>query len=85
MNNFTQYTASAAKNNFGQLLVAAYRAPVAIMKRGRPAAYVVAPEDMELFEDFYLARTAQDILDQGTDRFMSTADSEKFLDSIRNA
>ena len=34
-----------AKNRFGQLLDAAQRAPVAVTKKGRPAAVVMSVED----------------------------------------
>ena len=36
-----------AKNRFGQLLDAAPRAPVAVTKKGRPAAVVMSVEDYE--------------------------------------
>lgn len=36
-----------AKNRFGQLLDAAQRAPVAVTKKGRPAAVVMSVEDYE--------------------------------------
>jgi prevent-host-death family protein len=45
------YTASRAKNNFGELLDAAQRKPVAIEKHGRPIAYVVSAKEMEAIGD----------------------------------
>jgi antitoxin Phd len=36
-----------AKNRFGQLLDAAQRAPVAVTKKGRPAAVIMSVEDYE--------------------------------------
>ena len=40
-------TSAEAQNQFGQLLDLAQREPVAITRHGRPAAYVVSPQDME--------------------------------------
>ena len=40
-------TAMEAKNRFGQLLDTAQREPVAITRRGRVAAIMVSPKDMQ--------------------------------------
>ncbi|MBI2961128.1 MAG: nucleotidyltransferase domain-containing protein [Betaproteobacteria bacterium] len=40
-----KFDATTAKNRFGQLLEACAQAPVAIVRHGRIAAYVVAPGD----------------------------------------
>ena len=40
-------TSAEAQNRFGQLLDTAQREPVAITRHGRPAAFVVSPQDME--------------------------------------
>ncbi|MEZ2347851.1 type II toxin-antitoxin system Phd/YefM family antitoxin [Terriglobus sp. RCC_193] len=36
-----------AQNRFGQLLDTAQREPVAITRHGRPAAFLVSPQEME--------------------------------------
>ncbi|WP_058185461.1 type II toxin-antitoxin system Phd/YefM family antitoxin [Terracidiphilus gabretensis] len=43
-------TSAEAQNNFGKLLDTAQREPVAITRHGRPAAYVVSPEDMKILD-----------------------------------
>ena len=40
-------TSAEAQNQFGQLLDLVQREPVAITRHGRPAAYVVSPQDIE--------------------------------------
>jgi antitoxin Phd len=40
-------TSAEAQNQFGQLLDTVQREPVAITRHGRPAAFVVSPQDME--------------------------------------
>jgi prevent-host-death family protein len=42
------FRASEAKNNFGKLIDAAQRKPVAISRRGRIVAYVISPHEMEI-------------------------------------
>jgi len=39
-------TSAEAQNNFGQLLDTAQREPVAITRHGRPAAFIVSPQEM---------------------------------------
>lgn len=56
------FPASAAKNNFGQLIDAAQREPVAIERRGRKVAFVISPADMEAMEDYYLGARATEIM-----------------------
>ncbi len=39
-------TSAEAQNRFGYLLDTAQREPVAITRHGRPAAYIVSPQEM---------------------------------------
>jgi antitoxin Phd len=39
-------TSAEAQNNFGQLLDTAQRETVAITRHGRPAAFIVSPQEM---------------------------------------
>jgi len=43
-------TSAEAQNQFGLLLDTAQREPVAITRHGRPAAYVISPQEMEKME-----------------------------------
>jgi len=49
-------TSAEAQNQFGQLLDTAQREPVAITRHGRPAAFVISPQEME---DFQALRNAK--------------------------
>jgi prevent-host-death family protein len=40
-------TSVEAQNRFGQLLDMAQREPVTVTRHGRPAAFIVSPQDME--------------------------------------
>lgn len=40
-------TSVEAQNRFGQLLDMARREPVTVTRHGRPAAFIVSPQDME--------------------------------------
>ena len=40
-------TSVEAQNRFGQLLDLAQREPVTVTRHGRPAAFVVSPQDMD--------------------------------------
>jgi prevent-host-death family protein len=40
-------TSVDAQNRFGQLLDMARREPVTVTRHGRPAAFIVSPQDME--------------------------------------
>ena len=83
MNDIKTYTASDAKNNFGEVLDAARRAPVEIKRHGRPAAFVIAPEDMDAFEDWYLGMRAMEVMKKG--KMLGVKKTKVFFDSIRNA
>lgn len=79
----TIYTASDAKNNFGELIDAAQRSPVSIERRGRPVAFVVSPADMEAFEDALLGARAMEIMRNG--KSLGVKRSEAFLRKLLHA
>lgn len=76
----TTYTASDAKNNFGELMDAAQRAPVRIEKHGRTVAFLVSKQDMERLEDAELGARAMAIIKKGD--FLGVEKTKVFLDSI---
>ena len=41
-------TSAEAQNQFGKLLDTVQREPVAITRHGRPAAFVISPDEMEI-------------------------------------
>lgn len=77
------FAASEAKNNFGKLIDAAQRSPVAIKRRGRSVAFVISPADMEAIEDFYLGMRATEIMKNG--KFLGVKETRKFFDKILHA
>ncbi|WP_421786948.1 type II toxin-antitoxin system Phd/YefM family antitoxin [Hyphobacterium sp.] len=56
------YTATEAKNKFGQLLDDAQRGPVRIEKHGRASSYVVSEADYEVIQA-QKEKALKDILD----------------------
>ncbi len=74
------FAASDAKNNFGKLLDAAQRRPVAIERHGRTVAFVISPEDMSAIEDHLLGVRATEIMKSGS--FLGVKKSQEFLDGI---
>ncbi len=44
-------TSVEAQNRFGQLLDMAQREPITVTRHGRPAAFIVSPQDMEELMD----------------------------------
>lgn len=79
----TTFAASDAKNNFGKLIDAAQRQPVAIERHGRPIAFVVSSADMEAMEDHYLGMRAMEAMKKG--KFLGVKETKKYFDSILNA
>ncbi|MEO8546350.1 MAG: type II toxin-antitoxin system Phd/YefM family antitoxin [Burkholderiaceae bacterium] len=62
-------TSAEAQNRFGQLLDMARREPVTVTRHGRPAAFIVSPQDMEELLDARVKRgKAVEAMDQWTDR-----------------
>ncbi len=57
------YTATEAKNKFGQLLDDAQRGPVRIEKYGRSSSYVVSEADYEVIQA-QKEKALRDILDE---------------------
>lgn len=50
-------TSVEAQNRFGQLLDMARREPVTVTRHGRPAAFIVSPQDMEELLDVRVRRS----------------------------
>lgn len=50
-------TSVEAQNRFGQLLDMARREPVTVTRHGRPAAFIVSPQDMEELLDGRVRRS----------------------------
>lgn len=50
-------TSVEAQNRFGQLLDMAQREPVTVTRHGRPAAFIVSPQDMEELMDVRARRS----------------------------
>ena len=75
------FAASDAKNNFGKLIDAAQRQPIAIEKHGRTVAFVLSPADMNVIEDHMLGTRASHIMKEGS--FLGVKKSQKFLDDIK--
>lgn len=44
-------TSAEAQNSFGKLLDSAQREPVVVTRHGRPAAFIVSPQDMDELMD----------------------------------
>jgi antitoxin Phd len=83
MNSFT---ASMAKNKFGELLDKARREPVIIEKHARPNAVLMAYEDYEYLkglEEKLLAQRADKVVAE--DEWVGVDESEKLLSDIMNA
>lgn len=81
----TSYTASMAKNHFGELLDTARREPVIIEKHRRPNAVLMAYEEyqrLQEIEDRFLAARADEVVAEG--KWLGVEESEKLLDDILN-
>jgi prevent-host-death family protein len=65
-------TSVEAQNRFGQLLDKAQREPIIITRHGRPAAYMISPQDMKELQD---ARARGDT-QQKAQRAWATASAE---------
>ncbi|MFS2047956.1 type II toxin-antitoxin system Phd/YefM family antitoxin [Variovorax sp. CT11-76] len=57
-------TSAEAQNRFGQLLGSAQREPVAITQRGRPAAYIISPQEINELQEAPRARGEERIQQQ---------------------
>ncbi|MDO8521731.1 MAG: type II toxin-antitoxin system prevent-host-death family antitoxin [bacterium] len=77
------FEASKAKNNFGKLIDAAQRRPVAISRHGRRVAFVISPADMESIEDLYLGARAMEIMQKS--KSLGVKASEAYLRKILHA
>ena len=77
------FAASDAKNNFGKLIEAAQRNPVAIQKRGRSVAFVISSTDMEAIEEYYLGMRAMETV--RAHKSLGVKSSEAFLHTLLHA
>ena len=77
------FAASEAKNNFGKLIDAAQRRPVAIERRGRKVAFVISPEDMGTIEDYLLGVRATEVLKRGSS--LGVKASEAYIRKLLHA
>jgi prevent-host-death family protein len=68
-----------AQNNFGKLLDSAQRQIVSVTRRGRQVALVMSPEVLQDHIDAQLALQAQ------TEGFVSQAETQQFVNSLRDA
>ena len=67
-------TSAEAQNRFGQLLDMARREPVTVTRHGRPAAFIVSPQDMEELLDARVKRgKAVEAMDQWSARVRGLA------------
>ncbi len=74
------YTASEAKQHFGQLIDDARQSPVRIEKKGRPFVVVLSYEEFEVLEDAYWAIKAKEGKDSG---YLGREKSEAILKELR--
>jgi antitoxin Phd len=81
-----RFTSTEAKQNFGQLMDAAQRAPVLIEKNGRPAAVILSYEDfrhIEALEDAYWGERAREADERGD--YLSAEESEALVKDLLGA
>jgi prevent-host-death family protein len=62
-------TSAEAQNRFGQLLDLVQREPVAITRHGRPAAFIVSPNDMAEMLDWKRRQRAVNELQQWSEKY----------------
>ena len=74
------FTATEAKQKFGELLDESQRQPVEINKQGRPFAVILSAHAFEILEDAYWAMRAEQDAKSG---FLGPEESEKFLNDLR--
>ena len=79
-------TAVEAQNRFGRLLDLARREPVTVTRHGRPAAFIVSPQDMEELLDVRVRRSkavaALEALSERAVRLTTPAATELSEDEI---
>ena len=72
-------TSVEAQNRFGQLLDTVQREPVTITRHGRPAAFIISPQDMK---DLQEARRQRSSASEVFDAFFARTD-EKLTPAAR--
>lgn len=82
-------TAVEAKNSFGQLLEAAFRAPVTVTKNSREVAAMFSMEDVRALADTFLAAPLKADVASGKldllDALMAQVDRNRRLEAGRKA
>ena len=74
--------AAEAKTNFGHLLDMAQRSPIQIEKRGRAVAVVMSLEDFRHYEELEAKVWGLEAEKADKKGYLSTKESEEFLNSI---
>ncbi len=69
-------TSAEAQNQFGQLLDLVQREPVAITRHGRPAAFIVSPNDMAEMLDWKRRKRAVEELRQWGEKYRAQISPE---------
>jgi prevent-host-death family protein len=69
-------TSAEAQNQFGQLLDLVQREPVAITRHGRPAAFIVSPNDMAEMLDWKRRQRAVKEFQQWSEKFRAQISPE---------
>lgn len=67
-----------AQNRFGALIDAAQREPVAITRRGRTVAFMIAPEALTDFAEGWLAQKAE------AEGFLEESEASALLTRLRS-
>lgn len=68
-------TSVEAQNRFGQLLDTVQREPVTITRHGRPAAFIVSPQDMQELQDVQNARLKRGTAREAFEAYFAKADA----------
>lgn len=79
------FAAKEARDKFGELMAAAFKAPVSIFKNGRPALIVMAQDEYDKLQaesDAYWLRRAEESHKKG---YLSYEESEKIIQEMLNA
>lgn len=69
-------TSAEAQNQFGKLLDTVQREPVAITRHGRPAAFIVSPDDMAEMIDWKRRKQAVGELQQWAEKYSAQISPE---------
>lgn len=81
--DFKTYTATDAKNKFGEVFDSALREPVRIKRNGRRGAVLMSDEFFEDLEDYYLGLHATEVLKKG--KSLGVKKTHEYLKSVLGA